>query len=131
MKEVLTKNLASTVKERTEKIPEKVKESLPSKENRSKNIDLYKRQDSLERNRASSMRCRVKRKLWIEHLQTSMQYVTEQNTSLQKEVQSLRSEVVKLKALLLAHKDCPITKAMEEGENFTDAICFLVINGPI
>lgn len=74
-----------------------------------------KKQDILERNRASSMRARAKRKAWIQQLERSMYNVNEANAVLQLEVRALRSEVAKLKTLLLAHKDCPVTKAMEQG----------------
>ncbi|XP_033208261.1 cyclic AMP-dependent transcription factor ATF-2 [Belonocnema kinseyi] len=115
LKQALTKGLSETVNEKKEKIAEKVKESSPSKENRRKQFD--QKQDILERNRASSMRCRARRKAWIQELETTVKNVNDRNSSLQTEVKSLRSEVAKLKALLLAHKDCPITKAMEKGNS--------------
>lgn len=90
---------------------------MSSKENRRKDID-DKKQDFLERNRASSMRSRAKRKAWIQQLEDTVKSVNEKNTSLQAEVSALRSEVAKLKTLLLAHKDCAITKAMKKGKKF-------------
>lgn len=38
------------------------------------------------------------------------------NQKLQSEVSSLRSEVATLKTMLLQHKDCPVTLAMQGGE---------------
>ncbi|XP_046472484.1 cyclic AMP-dependent transcription factor ATF-2 isoform X1 [Neodiprion pinetum] len=76
-----------------------------------------KKLDILERNRASSMRARAKRKAWVQQLERSVYNVNEANAALQMEVRALRSEVAKLKTLLLAHKDCPVTKAMEQGNS--------------
>lgn len=86
------------------------------KENVKKTTDQLKKKDILERNRASSMRARAKRKAWIQDLQRTVTNVNEANAALQMEVKALRSEVAKLKTLLLAHKDCPITKAMQKGK---------------
>ncbi|XP_018393910.1 PREDICTED: cyclic AMP-dependent transcription factor ATF-7 [Cyphomyrmex costatus] len=85
------------------------------KEGIKKTIDQLKKKDILERNRASSMRARAKRKEWIQELQRTVTNVNEANTVLQMEVKTLRKEVARLKALLLAHKDCPVTKSMQKG----------------
>ncbi|XP_011698901.1 PREDICTED: cyclic AMP-dependent transcription factor ATF-2 isoform X2 [Wasmannia auropunctata] len=84
------------------------------KEGVKKTIDQLKKKDILERNRASSMRARAKRKEWIQELQRTVTNVNETNTVLQMEVKTLRKEVARLKTLLLAHKDCPVTKAMQQ-----------------
>lgn len=76
--------------------------------------DQAKKKDILERNRASSMRARAKRKAWIQQLERTVSNVNETNVALQMEIKVLRTEVAKLKALLLAHKDCPITKATQK-----------------
>ncbi|XP_050462826.1 cyclic AMP-dependent transcription factor ATF-2 isoform X2 [Cataglyphis hispanica] len=89
--------------------------AISKKENIKKTNDQLKKKDILERNRASSMRARAKRKAWIQDLQRTVTNVNEANAALQMEVKALRSEVAKLKTLLLAHKDCPITKAMQKG----------------
>ncbi|XP_012274182.1 cyclic AMP-dependent transcription factor ATF-2 isoform X2 [Orussus abietinus] len=85
------------------------------KERRTRSIDRHKKQELLERNRASSMRARAKRKAWIQQLERTVSNVNETNAALQMEVRALRAEVSKLKVLLLAHKECPVTKAMEKG----------------
>lgn len=74
-----------------------------------------KKKEILERNRASSMRARAKRKAWIQQLERTVTNVNETNVALQMEIKVLRTEVAKLKTLLLAHKDCPVTKAMQKG----------------
>ncbi|KMR04062.1 cyclic amp-dependent transcription factor atf-2-like protein [Lasius niger] len=90
--------------------------AISKKENVKKTVDQVKKKDILERNRASSMRARAKRKAWIQDLQRTVTNVNEANAALQMEVKALRSEVAKLKTLLLAHKDCPVTKAMQKGK---------------
>ncbi|OAD60990.1 Cyclic AMP-dependent transcription factor ATF-2 [Eufriesea mexicana] len=86
------------------------------KGNRSKTLeDQLKKKEILERNRASSMRARAKRKAWIQQLERTVANVNETNVALQMEIKVLRTEVAKLKTLLLAHKDCPVTKAMQKG----------------
>lgn len=93
-------------------------------------VDPSKKQAILERNRASSMRCRAKRKAWVEQLQQSLKMANATNASLQAQVRSLNAQVAKLKALLLAHKDCPVTKAMEKGKQilrYTYIIKYLFI----
>lgn len=77
--------------------------------------DVSKKQEILERNRASSMRARAKRKQWIEQLEKTVKNVNTINASLQMEINSLQIEMTKLKTILMAHKDCPVTKAMEKG----------------
>ena len=93
------------------------------KEGIKKTIDQLKKKDILERNRASSMRARAKRKEWIQELQRTVTNVNEANTALQMEVKTLRKEVARLKALLLAHKDCPVTKAMQKGKLLIWTFC--------
>ncbi|GLH00883.1 Cyclic AMP-dependent transcription factor ATF-2 [Gryllus bimaculatus] len=68
-----------------------------------------------ERNRAAAMRCREKRKHWILELEKRADDTQKMNQQLTAEVTKLRSELVQLKTLLLAHKDCSVTKAMQQG----------------
>lgn len=92
------------------------------KDNAKKAMDQLKKKDILERNRASSMRARAKRKAWIQQLERNVTNVNEANAALQMEVKALRAEVAKLKTLLLAHKDCPVTKAMQKGKSSTNHV---------
>lgn len=69
-----------------------------------------KRQRFLERNRAAAFRCRQKRKMWVSQLESKSQDLMQTNSRLMKEINALRREVAQLKALLLAHKDCPVTQ---------------------
>lgn len=62
--------------------------------------------------RAAAMRCREKRKFWMAALEQRAEQMMSNNQQLQVEVGALRSEVAHLKTLLLAHRDCPVTRAM-------------------
>lgn len=64
--------------------------------------------ERFERNRAAAQRYRSKMKEWKVEMQMN-------NSRLEEENRSLRSEVVRLNALLLAHQKCSVTKAMEQG----------------
>ncbi|KAK3532670.1 hypothetical protein QTP86_027662 [Hemibagrus guttatus] len=69
-----------------------------------------RRRKFLERNRAAASRCRQKRKVWVMSLEKKAEELTHTNLQLQNEVTLLKSEVIQLKQLLLAHKDCPVTR---------------------
>lgn len=116
LKQSLSKNTIAQNQKATEGCPKTDATAAAKKENVKKTIDQLKKKDILERNRASSMRARAKRKEWIQELQRTVTNVNEANTALQMEVKTLRKEVARLKTLLLAHKDCPVTKAMQKGE---------------
>ncbi|XP_063228814.1 cyclic AMP-dependent transcription factor ATF-7-like isoform X2 [Bacillus rossius redtenbacheri] len=73
----------------------------------------------LERNRAAAMRCREKRRSWVQALERRSRELEATNQQLQSEVSGLRAEVAQLKTLLLAHKDCPVTQALAQGAQVT------------
>ena len=52
----------------------------------------------------------MKRKSWIGSLEKKGEELQDVNVRLQQEVTLLRSEVAQLKTILLAHKDCPVTR---------------------
>uniref|UniRef100_A0A3B4FM51 Cyclic AMP-dependent transcription factor ATF-2 n=2 Tax=Haplochromini TaxID=319058 RepID=A0A3B4FM51_9CICH len=80
-----------------------------------------KRRKFLERNRAAASRCRQKRKVWVQSLEKKAEDLTSMNARLQTEVTDLRNEVARLKQLLLAHKDCPVTVMQKKsGYHITD-----------
>lgn len=82
---------------------------------------IEKRKKFLERNRAAAIRCREKKKKWIENLSIKYDELGSINQKLQSEVSSLRSEVAVLKSMLLQHKDCPVTLAMQ-GDGSLDGM---------
>ncbi|XP_015187435.1 PREDICTED: cyclic AMP-dependent transcription factor ATF-2 [Polistes dominula] len=119
LQQILTKK----VNTKTDKSPEtittvrddNISQRQSKEENSKQSIDQHRKKDLLERNRASSMRAREKRKAWVQHLQKTMTKVNETNSILELEVKALRNELTRLKTLLLAHKDCPVTKEMQKG----------------
>lgn len=115
LKQSLSKNNTIAQNQKAIEGCAKTDAAAAAKENVKKTIDQLKKKDILERNRASSMRARAKRKEWIQELQRTVTNVNETNTALQMEVKTLRKEVTRLKTLLLTHKDCPVTKAMQKG----------------
>ncbi|CAG8520682.1 2244_t:CDS:2 [Dentiscutata heterogama] len=92
-----------------------VKEQPPSKKNgqkvKNEMTDEEKRRNFLERNRQAALKCRQRKKQWLANLQAKVEYLTNDNENLQNQAQSLREEIINLKTLLLAHKDCPIAQA--------------------
>lgn len=115
LKQALSKNAAPQTPRANEGCAKTIADA--KKDNAKKTTDQLKKKDILERNRASSMRARAKRKVWIQQLERNVTNVNEANAALQMEVKALRAEVAKLKTLLLAHKDCPVTKAMQKGKS--------------
>ncbi|XP_074652088.1 cyclic AMP-dependent transcription factor ATF-2-like [Tubulanus polymorphus] len=72
-----------------------------------------RRRKFLERNRAAAARCRHKRKAWITNLEKKSDDLQGFNQGLQAEISVLKSEISQLKAMLLAHKDCPVTRQQQ------------------
>ncbi|KAK3325482.1 Aft1 HRA domain-containing protein [Apodospora peruviana] len=77
---------------------------------RSKMTDEEKRKNFLERNRVAALKCRQRKKQWLANLQSKVELFSQENDALTTQISALREEVVNLKTLLLAHKDCPVTQ---------------------
>ncbi|KAF3357869.1 hypothetical protein VDGD_08676 [Verticillium dahliae] len=75
-----------------------------------KMTDEEKRKNFLERNRVAALKCRQRKKQWLANLQTKVEMFSTENDALSTQITQLREEVVNLKTLLLAHKDCPVTQ---------------------
>ncbi|KAF8941997.1 hypothetical protein BGZ47_006964 [Haplosporangium gracile] len=73
--------------------------------------DEEKRKNFLERNRQAALKCRQRKKQWLTNLQAKVEYLTNDNEHLQGQTAALRDEIIHLKALLLAHKGCPVAQA--------------------
>ncbi|KAI8344475.1 hypothetical protein BC941DRAFT_330440, partial [Chlamydoabsidia padenii] len=54
-----------------------------------------------------ALKCRQRKKQWLNNLQAKVEYLTNDNEQLQIQTNALREEIMNLKTLLLAHKDCP------------------------
>lgn len=57
------------------------------------------------------MKCRQRKKQWLSDLQNKVEYLSNDNDNLQSQATSLREEIINLKTLLLAHKDCAVAQA--------------------
>ncbi|KAL2017992.1 hypothetical protein VTK56DRAFT_1372 [Thermocarpiscus australiensis] len=77
---------------------------------KSKMTDEEKRKNFLERNRLAALKCRQRKKQWLANLQNKVEMFSSENDALTAQITQLREEVVNLKTLLLAHKDCPVTQ---------------------
>ncbi|GJN70887.1 bZIP transcription factor (AtfA) [Purpureocillium lilacinum] len=77
---------------------------------KTKMTDEEKRKNFLERNRVAALKCRQRKKQWLANLQTKVEMFSSENDALTAQITQLREEVVNLKTLLLAHKDCPVTQ---------------------
>lgn len=76
-----------------------------------KMTDEEKRRNFLERNRIAALKCRQRKKQWLANLQQKVEIFSTENDALAATVTQLREEIVGLKTLLLAHKDCPVSQA--------------------
>lgn len=88
---------------------EQEKEDYNNNSNK-KMTDEEKRKNFLERNRVAALKCRQRKKQWLANLQQKVEMFSTENDALQVQLSQLREEVVNLKTLLLAHKDCPVTQ---------------------
>jgi ATF/CREB family transcription factor len=61
--------------------------------------------------RVAALKCRQRKKQWLANLQAKVEIFSSENDALSAQVTQLREEIVNLKTLLLAHKDCPISQA--------------------
>ncbi|KAI9892779.1 MAG: hypothetical protein M1814_001199 [Vezdaea aestivalis] len=84
--------------------------------------DEEKRKNFLERNRIAALKCRQRKKQWLANLQTKVEIFSGENDALNAQVTQLREEIVSLKTLLLAHKDCPVSQAQGLGGMAMSAI---------
>lgn len=74
------------------------------------------------------MRCREKRKCWVATLEQRADQLMTHNLQLTGELGALRAEVAQLKTLLLAHKDCSVTRAMcNNNSKFHMIFCILIV----
>jgi len=59
----------------------------------------------------AALKCRQRKKQWLANLQAKVEYYGAENDSLHSTVANLRDEVIQLKTLLLAHKECPVNRS--------------------
>lgn len=63
----------------------------------------------------AALKCRQRKKQWLANLQAKVEIFSTENDALSATVIQLREEIVNLKTLLLAHKDCPVSAAQGLG----------------
>lgn len=63
----------------------------------------------------AALKCRQRKKQWLANLQAKVEIFSSENDALSAQVTQLREEIVNLKTLLLAHKDCPVSQAQGMG----------------
>ncbi|KAJ1721613.1 Transcription factor [Coemansia erecta] len=73
--------------------------------------DEEKRRQFLERNRVAALKCRQRKKKQLKELQERHDFVAMQNESLRTEYLRLREKSLHLRALLTAHRDCPVAQS--------------------
>ncbi|CAO3600433.1 unnamed protein product [Absidia cylindrospora] len=72
--------------------------------------DDEKRKNFLERNRQAALKCRQRKKQWLNNLQTKVEYLTNDNEQLQIQSNLMRDELIQLRNMLWNHRDCPLNK---------------------
>lgn len=58
----------------------------------------------------AALKCRQRKKQWLANLQQKVEIFGSENENLNAQINHLREEIVNLKTLLLAHKDCPVSQ---------------------
>ncbi|KAK9464071.1 Aft1 HRA domain-containing protein [Lipomyces oligophaga] len=81
-----------------------------------KMTDEEKRKNFLERNRVAALKCRQRKKKWLADLQARVEFYSKQNEDLSGQVTQLREQVIQLKTLLDAHKDCSVSRGGPTGQ---------------
>ncbi|CAO0791982.1 unnamed protein product [Mucor circinelloides] len=74
--------------------------------------DDEKRKHFLERNRQAALKCRQRKKQWLTNLQERVEFLANDNEQLQLQANVMRDEVIHLRNLLLAHKNCPMSGSL-------------------
>ncbi|KAK4513958.1 uncharacterized protein ATC70_005965 [Mucor velutinosus] len=82
--------------------------SRKRKLNSTDDADGEKRKHFLERNRQAALKCRQRKKQWLTNLQERVEFLANDNEQLQLQANVMRDEVMHLRNLLLAHKNCPM-----------------------
>ncbi|TVY68621.1 Transcription factor atf1 [Lachnellula suecica] len=83
--------------------------------NGKKMTDDEKRKNFLERNRVAALKCRQRKKQWLANLQQKVELFSQENDQLSQQISGLREEVVNLKTILMAHKDCAVSQQQGLG----------------
>ncbi|KAK7206357.1 hypothetical protein BZA70DRAFT_288734 [Myxozyma melibiosi] len=82
-----------------------------------KMTDEEKRKNFLERNRVAALKCRQRKKQWLQSLQAKCDFYANENDNLTQQVLALREQVANLKGILNAHKDCSVSRSLPPGQD--------------
>jgi hypothetical protein len=63
---------------------------------------------------SAALKCRQRKKQWLNNLQERVEFLANDNEQLQLQANIMRDEVQNLRNLLLMHKDCPMNKDFSE-----------------
>ncbi|KAI9470744.1 MAG: hypothetical protein EXX96DRAFT_585597 [Benjaminiella poitrasii] len=100
-----TSSSSSSSAEEDDKTPVTTRRSTSlSRQNSSS--DSEKRKSYLERNRQAALKCRQRKKEWLRNLQEKVEFLANDNEQLQLQANVMKDEVLNLRNMLLAHKDC-------------------------
>lgn len=87
----------------------KIKKSSPKIKSNESKVD-EERLRILQRNRAASDRARKKQKQWVANLVKQNENFKKLNSDLIQEVKDLKLQLAKYQSILMAHKDCDVSK---------------------
>jgi hypothetical protein len=68
------------------------------------------------------LRCRQRKKEWLNQLQSNVDLLTKENRALEEQSLTLREEILNLKTVLLAHKDCSHAHLTASSINFDNLL---------
>jgi ATF/CREB family transcription factor len=89
-----------------------------------------KRKNFLERNRVAALKCRQRKKQWLANLQHKIEMMSTENEGIMAENRRLHAENVNLKTMLMAHKDCPVSRSQDTSAAYMGATGHPGSNGP-
>lgn len=74
---------------------------------------VFVKDDLLIFNSVAALKCRQRKKQWLANLQAKVEIFSSENDALNQQVNTLREEILNLKTILIAHKDCPIAQQQQ------------------
>ncbi|KAG9004110.1 hypothetical protein FRB93_010458 [Tulasnella sp. JGI-2019a] len=87
----------------------------PTNANKKPETEEEKRKNFLERNRQAALKCRQRKKAWLGELQKRVEFLTSENERLQGTIVSMRDEVTRLSAVVVAHRSCGLGGVVVPG----------------
>lgn len=91
--------------------------TFPADPNKAEMTDDEKRKNFLERNRQAALKCRQRKKAWLQQLQQKVEFLQTDNEALQQTVVALREEIGVLRNVLSQHSGCNVAQAQQTGQS--------------